>query len=293
MQLNTNTDNGQALLPNHSLTVYGTDMSIPLTDPFLGSLNTNVHFQLKYPVSNRTGSFIQVDTSSMTEEEILNTIYVYNVSPDKDNYSFSSDNYTTYVYMKKVNLPINQTVTLENIKLPEGNYLIPINGRDDMRISLVYTPGATPSVPEPTPQPLYSFIDETKDYALGDKLHFMRLIVAAEDSSNSSGTLAVTISDINGSNPPAIDITLPLTIQINDIFKCDQNPIFENCYQEIKDKVLALDVNQKYDYTHIPDDDDIIPDPLIPRAFWNKNHVYNKFTIAQLNADNIDYKFIT
>ncbi len=293
LQLNTNTDNGQALLPNHSLTVYGTDMSLPLTAPFLGSLNTNVHFQLKYPVSNRTGSFIQVDTSSMTEEEILNTIYVYNVSPDKDNYSFSSDNYTTYVYMKKANLPITQTVTLENIKLPEGNYLIPINGRDDMKISLVYTPGATTSVPEPTPQPLYSFIDETKDYALGDKLHFMRLIVAAEDSGSSSGTLAVTVSDINSSNPPTMDIALPLTIQINDIFKCDQNPIFENCYQEIKDKVLALDVNQKYDYTHIPDDDDIIPDPLVPRAFWNKNHVYNKFTIAQLNADNIDYKFIT
>lgn len=295
LQLNTNTDNGQSLLANHSLTVYGTDMSSPLDpSPFYGNSNTNIHFQLKYPVSNRTGSFIQVDTSSMTEEEILNMIYVYNVSPDKDDYSFSTDDYNTYAYIKRANSQMtSNTVTLGNIKLPVGNYLIPVTGRDDMKIILTYTPGDDEESGEPTPQVLYSFIDETKNYALGDKLHFMRLVVTPEDAGGDSGTLSVTVTDIESSDPPTVDIALPITVQIGDIFKCEQNPAFDNCYQEIKDKVLKLDVNQKYDYTHIPNEDDIIPDPLVPRAFWNKNHVYNQFTIAQLDADSIDYKFIT
>jgi hypothetical protein len=291
LQLNTNTDNGQALLANHSLTVYGTDMSSPLTsEPFRGASDRNIHFQLQYPVSNRTGSFIQVDTSSMTEEEILNTIYVYNISPDKDDYSFSSDDYTTYVYIKRANAQMtSNTIVLDNIKLPVGNYLIPVNGRDDMKIILTYTSGAE----QATPQVLYSFVDESKGYALGDKLHFMRLVITEDDVAANSGTLSVTVTDIDSEEHPTVDTAVPITVRINDIFKCNQNPMFDNCYQDIKNKVLALDVNQKYDYTHIPNEDDIIPDPLVPRAFWNKNHVYNQFTIAQLDADSIDYKFIT
>ena len=140
-------------------------------------------------------------------------------------------------------------------------------------------------------EPIHSYTDPSKTYFLGDKLHFAYMNVP-DTESNYPGILNVKILNPDGT-PLQPDADAQITVVLNDIFKFKNNPLLENCFDDIKTKLIELDVNQKYDYTHIPNADDIIPDPLISKEFWNKNHVYNQFTIAQLNADDIDYKFIT
>ena len=128
-----------------------------------------------------------------------------------------------------------------------------------------------------------------KDYFLGDKLHFAYLHL---DSVNNSytGTLNVKIQNPDGSDLTP-DSDTSITVVLGDIFKFSPN--FGSAFEEIKEKVRALDINNKYNYTHVPNSNDIITDPLQPKEFWNKNHVYNPFTIAQLDIDNIETKFIT
>lgn len=381
LQLNTNNSNGQRLDSNQSLTLYN-DSRTPITT-ITGLSDSNIHFQLQYPMTNLTGTFIQVSTSSLTQENILNCLYVYNISPDSVDYSFVSDDHNTYVYCKKADTLANYTynpsgINIENIRLNAGDYLIPVNGMADIRIMLTYNDnvphfeltyssdtlennlgfdgsvfmnklnyewgeytvqynsqnehwelvhGSTTTVItnlldyglnpmqgyEPqsgdkldiiaanstVSQILTSYTDtiydtETgqyvpKDYFLGDKLHFAYLHL---DSVNTSytGTLNVKIQNPDGSDLTP-DSDTSITVVLGDIFKFSPN--FGSAFEEIKEKVRALDINNKYNYTHVPNSNDIITDPLQPKEFWNKNHVYNPFTIAQLDIDNIETKFIT
>ena len=366
--LNTNNNDGQPLLHNQSLTLYGEDMSDEIGH-VSGTEGTNVYFQLQYPVSNVAGEYIEVDTFSITQENILNTLYVYNVSSgETDKYVFSSDDHKTYIYVKKSDASIaQQGITIQNVLLPAGDYLIPVNGFDDLRIELTYNPRtirAVVSVPssvesfdeltflektgyrsletyvftksgdnwvtdidiegEPmlivvdlidygivpadsaasitvtttsassSARKLTSYIDNTKDYFLGDKLHFAYLQITETDVAQQiAGTLNVQIKNPDGSNITQIDISRAVTVILEDVFKFEQNPLLVNSFDDIKEKLIRLDVDQKYDYTHVTNADDIIQDPMVPKTFWDKNHVYNEFTIAQLNADSIEPKFIT
>ena len=119
-------------------------------------------------------------------------------------------------------------------------------------------------------------------------------MIIAEGTQDYERTLLVRIANPDGTDlSPTNDESI--TVVLNDIFKFEPNSKLANAgiFDDIKAKVIALDVDHLYDYTHIPSDDDIIPDPLLPKEYWNKNHIANPFTIAQLDADSIDYKFIT
>jgi hypothetical protein len=130
-----------------------------------------------------------------------------------------------------------------------------------------------------------------KDYYAG--FTYVNSLKQAVNSIKENGTIYVTLTNADGSAITEIDNAIALTVVIQDIFKYEPNSMFSNCFDEIKEKLIQLDVNQKYDYTYIPNEDDLIPDPLIPKNFWDKNHVYNSFTIAQLDSDHIEPKFIT
>ena len=292
--LNTNSANGQKLASNQSIDMYGEDFG------YLGSVkgteDSNIHFQLQYPMSNLSGTFVDVSTSNMVSAELLNRLYAYNISQSTEDYGYSEDTFHTYVYSKKADISGDYTfdpegIRIEHIKLPAGDYLIPVNGISGIRIELssIYTDTQNGDVT----QPLTSYADNTKTYFLGDKLFFAHLIIA-EGTQDYERTLLVRIANPDGTDlSPTNDESI--TVVLNDIFKFEPNSKLANAgiFDDIKAKVIALDVDHLYDYTHIPSDDDIIPDPLLPKEYWNKNHIANPFTIAQLDADSIDYKFIT
>ena len=91
-----------------------------------------------------------------------------------------------------------------------------------------------------------------------------------------------------------IDINVnTVSIILNDIFKYEENETFGKSFNIIKNKINQLDDEGIYNYTFKPNSNDLISNPLDPKEFFNPNHPFNKFTIAQLDFDNLEYRFIT
>lgn len=282
LELNTSSVNGQRLYPNHTLAVYSSDMTTELAT-LSGSDESNIYFQLKYPVENRTGEYIDVNTVTDVGAEQLNEIYCYNIDLSTTEYAFVEDeDVTLYVYAKKLQSQFNPNGVDVPVNLPVGKYLLPITGYDDIRIEVSY--GISNGNPE-----LLSKYNEDKTYCLGNKTHYLYL----EITDTTDGTLNFKIKNPDGSTIETLNESDAVTITVGDIYKFENNPDLVNCFDEVKEKLIKLDKNQLYDYTYIVDDNDIIEDPLQPKSLWNKNHISNPFTIGQLNVNNITYKFIS
>ena len=43
-----------------------------------------------------------------------------------------------------------------------------------------------------------------------------------------------------------------------------------------------------YDFSYVVDKDVLIDNPIDSNSFLNSNHIYNKFTICQIDTDNSD-----
>ena len=105
--------------------------------------------------------------------------------------------------------------------------------------------------------------------------------------------LYVDISEVNSSLEFEIDIdNKPVNYTFDDIFKLEPNSAIGD-FNAIKKKVQQLDYDEEYAYTYVPSDNDKIANPLNAKSFYNPNHIYNKFTIPQLDFENLDIKFTT
>lgn len=137
--LNTSSKNGQKLESNHRLELYSSGSDIPVaTIPDDVMDSSNVMFQLKYPVSNKSGAFIDVSTTDTLGDTIYNSLYAYEDLPNGDNYTYASD-YSTYLYYNRDEDHHNSSVILP-ANLAAGNYLLPINTLDDVILNIDYQP---------------------------------------------------------------------------------------------------------------------------------------------------------
>ena len=84
----------------------------------------------------------------------------------------------------------------------------------------------------------------------------------------------------------------PITYTLDDVFKFEQNPSI-GTFDLIREKIQALDVDEEYNYTFVPQSNDLIENPLKAKSFFNKNHIFNKNLIPQLDFDNLDSRFTT
>ena len=327
LKINSTGTNGQKLYSNHTLTAYTLEESgeiIQLGEKIqCGAGNNNVHFQLKNDILTGMGTYIDVSNiDDLTSNSIaLNKLYVYNVASDADRYSYDND-YNTYLHFKKItenegvtyiclgdrdatSLPDIVKSDVGDIALPTGNYLIPINGLSDTKITLTYhytgigtsyqngIPGEQTKFTNSVNISVYNVPDQiTKNYFLGDKLHFGLLQIPSEIELES-----VTVKDCkitNGYIIVSIDKAFTgesLSIVINDLFKFEENDLLGLAFKDIKAKLMNLDINSNFNYTHRVDEDDLIVDPLLANSYWDKGHPYNAFTIPQLDIDNIKYTF--
>lgn len=321
LKINSKGANGQKLYSNQTLTAYTLSDNGEITqlgDKIrCGDDNTNVHFQLKNDILSSVGSYIDVSQLDdlKSNSVVLNKLYVYNVSSDSDRYSYGTD-YNTYLHFKKSTEPNGVTsirlgdvqgitspqINTGDIVLPTGKYLIPINGISDTSITLTYyytgvgvsTTGEKVKFDNNINVLVYNMPESvSKDYFLGNKLHFGLLDIPDELIHSVKGLL--TECEItNGYIEVKINKTFEgesLSVVLNDIFKFEENKLLGNSFEAIKSKLMNLDSNSNFNYTHVVDIDDLIEDPLLANSYWNKNHPYNNFTIPQLDVDSISYTF--
>ena len=104
--------------------------------------------------------------------------------------------------------------------------------------------------------------------------------------------LFVAITDLDSSIEFSIDKSdKAYTYIIEDIFKFEPNDIGD--FGLIREKIRKLDYDNEYNYTFTPKNNDLIPNPLLAKSFFNTNHIFNDYMMPQLDADNIEIRFIT
>ena len=141
--LNTSNTSGQKLNYNHSLYLYNTNISYEPIKVLNGSASSTTAFQLKYPVENKKGTFIDVSTVNVLGENIFNTLYAFTPLSDGSYYVYNTNNYSTYLYFNKDetedsggNITYSPSKISLPIGLPEGNYLLGMNMKDDIVLTI-------------------------------------------------------------------------------------------------------------------------------------------------------------
>lgn len=62
----------------------------------------------------------------------------------------------------------------------------------------------------------------------------------------------------------------------------------QDLFNIIVNKIELLDRDRLYDFSYVVDKDILIENPLDSESFMNTNHIYNKFTICQMDTQNSD-----
>ena len=82
----------------------------------------------------------------------------------------------------------------------------------------------------------------------------------------------------------------PGKIRFGFMYKYDKpESISEELYNSIMNKISILDEDSLYNFTDIVSDDINISNPLDSKSFLDKNHIYNEFTICQIDTNNSSF----
>ena len=297
--------------------------------------NQQIKFQLKNPVNNRTGSNIQVFTFDDLSNEIPNAVYIFYNVYDTDEVTYSANGETVLKFNLN-NIEINDDISGTPryislpLGLPVGDYLLPLNAKSgvDVRAEMtdyVDVPSYTAATisgafetdvtyyekgedniyritTDTTPQvnKTYYIVTSTDREKINLQLTSFTDIDHYEFTGDNTYYLYMPIRDIDDEGIHELKFYCDDTVDIvlSDIFKFSPNAELSNnnVYDDVFNKVKSLDTADVYNYTFQPNANDLISNPLLPIEFWNKNHVFNKNTIAQLDlssADNLTYRFIT
>lgn len=316
--INTSGTNGQYLKDNQTLTLYD-------DTPKHNVLATisDTYFQLAHPVQNRTGTYLEVHTYDILGNRLLNTLYAYTLELDTETLKYNADNNLYVTSNSSERIPFN---------LPAGKYLLTVSPTEKSSVSLQYKVATKvgDEIYSLATKPLTNYVNG-ESVLQGEKYRYVNVDVPVfieinnptealakmqksspkdvgnwykDTTSNDitsdtsvSGTYYVKVRDYDACVEISVTTTTgqPETIMIGDIFKYENNVLLGNEFERIKNKMQRLDKSEKYNYTHIPKDSDLIADPLVPKSFWSHNHIANKFTIAQMDFDkeeSIEYKFI-
>lgn len=94
-----------------------------------------------------------------------------------------------------------------------------------------------------------------------------------------------TFTKFNGFNKDEINIPEPSDKNpYNDILNSINNPIYSDTDRTIGEKDIK-GVGQ-FNWSYVVPEENKVLNPSSPDAFWDKNHIYNRFTIPQIDVDN-------
>ena len=212
------------------------------------------------------GKNIDIHYYDADEKERTPILYWYRNTPISIvNDSAGLDNtITSYSTRIVLNIPDgSKGVYKITSKLPKGEYVLPIYSSADGVIS---NEGTTPGI----------VISATS---------FQKL---SKNPPSSGGGHYYSL-DYNGESEATV------SIRVNNSTKKPQTIVIDNLipYTDFKgDEVLkavqTLDVDDVFNYAHIVDEDILIEDPTKPISFFDKNHIFNKYTIAKIDTSQFD-----
>lgn len=158
-----------------------------------------------------------------------------------------------------LNIPVDGYGTYKiSSKLPAGNYVLPI---------YISANGFVTEIVKPDD---WSYLSGTIVPEAGG--NYFR-VGFTEDSNLKSISIVVDNTHTGKPQTIIIDNLIPYTdFQGDDVLKA----------------VQTLDVDDVFNYAHIVDDDILIEDPTQPISFFDKNHIFNKYTIAKIDTNQFD-----
>lgn len=251
LMLNTSSTSGQKLEYNHTLKLYDSDVAEEPIATLDGSSHNNITFQLKYPVENKIGTFIDVSTVDMLGEDILNKLYAFTPFTNGSYYAYDTSNYKTYLYFNQdENEGSNPTTYSPStidlpIGLPSGNYLLGMNMKDDINLTINMInmlegissggSGVNGYIDYPAIASniaygdmkytfdtnyntyLHSYVDTSRTVFTGDKYDYIYLSISSEYNKIKLPSL---VSYLFGKSPYALGWYIKLD---NDYIKCDSS----------------------------------------------------------------------
>ena len=208
--LNTSSNNGQKLEHNQLLYLYDNVVKNSPIDTLSGDEYENITFQLKYPVENRAGTYIDVSTVDILGEQINNELYAFIPELNGTDYAYSTSDYSTSLYFNSIENRDDPEYSEENIVykpqsislplgIPRGNYLLGINMKDNINLTAERTNKIqsysidAPAISSLTAvgnmkytfsdsyhNYLTSYFDESRTIFTGDKYDYLKLDINSD-----------------------------------------------------------------------------------------------------------------
>ena len=164
------------------------------------------------------------------------------------------------------------TIPSFKLKVPSGNYIIPLINNSNAFSSLKISDGTNYLAD------LYGTTDN--DYK-DSGTYFLKF---ATPTPNAEITMT-----INASFDDSITSGV-YTITIGELYRYDKPSEVESntTFNAILDEVMYLDNKKVFDYLYQVPTDDEIRNPLDAESFVDENHFYNPYTICQINTESFD-----
>jgi hypothetical protein len=199
---------------------------------------------------------ININTTLLNSSGEINylAIYAYNYQVNNANNSIYTALTDGAVSVDVSNLSADKEVDI-SCKLPAGKYIIPLMKSNNADVTISTQHGE-----------LLNSDNSTFKYAY--------IYVSAPNG------LTEVAFNVHPNNAP---VDSQAYIEIKPLIKVDGE-----INQTLLKSIQQLDPQQLYDYTYVVDSYDEIENPLDAYSFFRSNHIYNPFTICQL--DNIDIK---
>lgn len=263
LNINSSPTKPQELQLHQSITLYplGTDSEIEIKE----SDSTK---PLYYILTNREINMLGGENLDVTTIDISNPteiipldVYCYKKLQIADNQEVEKlVNYHTYEISVTTN---NYSKQLSNIKLPIGNYLLPLEVSKNIA-SLKVTIGGTEISPlfnrtvATAGQYLFPFIISETDQPITIEIEIGLLTLDSNDTKTTYQNTTLTINPFYKYTDDANHLSL-----IPILTHLDRDLIFDYLYQ-------------------VPEED-LIEDPLVAKSFVDANHILNPFTICEWN----------
>ena len=274
LAVNSSVDKEQILLDNQKVTFHQNDMqSMIATGSDLSDSKYSEVFKTTYDINFSGEGQLSTVEFDQNLNPIPMDIYLYTKSITRPSVvRYVGDN-------TSIKIPSGQSSSDQSrppvFTLPEGDYLIPVvtptlNNNTFITITIA-------NISTDTPEVLHPIYDSTITRLAGNTLYPIYLKV------NTSGiNYKIIISLVDGSNN-SVTASSDLWILLKNPYKFDMSSKTAKTLELIK----MFDVDNVFDYTYSGNSNNLIYDPLDPLSFFSNNHIFNKYTICQLDTNSL------
>lgn len=262
LSIAASSDKAQQLADNHTFIFYDEE------ENELGRV-TGKSVMLSANTYQGGGEYISVLVFSEEGYYTPISAYVFDTEPSTTYIKHDEYGNTVFIFSIDDTLAPSQTDKSITFRLPAGDYVLPVTKESSNIASL------------------YVSLDNNK---LG--------IIQDEDITQleefKKAYLHMTLPDAD--NDPSKTYELKVHVEKTDLenavvsipgaYKYDKPDLAEDLelFTRRFNKLIELDFDKTYDYTYVVDPDEVIHDPCSAEAFLDVGHIFNEYTICQLDT---------